>query len=1286
MSAEELLKAQVAAADQAALTKAFNAAKRDDVKGLMKAQKEGRTYEYMEKWIPPDVKRRLSEERKKAPKLRPRRVNRAGNRAPQKQAAKSGGRRNDGTSPVELSEASLLAFLANEKTGKLSPAQALARDSASQVSPYSMDGNTKKQQRTLVENKLPCQNRTNSKISSSKSSAKEAPMVRATPSLLNDRENIHPTSIRSGAKGNNATTSLSSTKTNLKPIRNEKNSITRDPLSSLKARRTDQNNRNVASTSNEWSGSKEVTETRTNLRKVDKSSPYLSSTPSNTKEAKAVDPTSVTDGDDGKYPSFIGGVKLRPVKSVKELSPVRSSGPKTSPQSFSQSTGASSIPGKDKKNVRCGAVSRSKNFEAVASPVKKKEIVSSPSISSPHLKTSVEEVEATVVPPLTSFEKKEVKSKNFEAVASLVKKKEIVSSPIISSLPLKTSVEEVEATVVPPLISSFEKKEVKSKNFEAVASPKKKEIVSSPSISSLPLKTSVEEVEATVVPPLTSFEKKEVKSKNFEAVASPVKKKEIVSSPSISSLPLKTSVEEVEATVVPPLTSFKKDSSASIEKSPIGDDGSKELEMAKYKTSIQDDTTPRVKLSPLTSTPLAQDHMPISSTKVKNTNELLENKLKVTEIIPGIEDSAAEEQLLTPLLQTKAEKDKTPSASTTLNISEPIEGLEVTECTTNMEENVVVTIDPKFTAAPLSMSENIDNTEIENKKEMRTTKLGRLSAFFGRLLRFGKQKKVPPSAERDEISNPSTNTNSSAAQDSSSQENDTVVETKCTTDIANTMEQTPSIEITTHNASGSLKSGKKRKKTAKRRKSTVDNESETASGVVPHTTETGSSSKSRKRMWLFGGKKAAKQSAKKRKVKLMCSEDIGSITATTELRDGEMTTTTNDEEDPSAIPFADAPHDASLHSKKKKKISVFNRSDKRRKVLKIREEGGSAGCCSTNENSTTATTDVTTSDIQLSSSKATITKAASSKLIGKQNDLKMKRGKGRENQSSVKPIAKKAVAPATNVPLPVDTAENTSSACIVFSSESTSAATTTLKSKKKRKMKQNVKKSSKIKKRTPTIQQLSSSKLASIAENALSKFLGEAKPKTITAQERIAREQAAFERTQQQHKAFLLLPPVGLLGLRHMKVASPQASVQKDSAMALNRQSFRRRVGIERRASKHHCITEMFCEVHVRMWYGHEDDASSSVWATQYAFLKLTEGVLWMGKAGAVMKEVALISKTCTFSHIQYVEDEDGKECVLVIIDDSGSCNGSKRYIQLCARTTEETNEFHQLLCLSNGC
>ncbi len=1184
MSAEELLKAQVAAADQAALTKAFNAAKRDDVKGLMKAQKEGRTYEYMEKWIPPDVKRRLSEERKKAPKLRPRRVNRAGNRAPQKQAAKSGGRRNDGTSPVELSEASLLAFLANEKTGKLSPAQALARDSASHVSPYSMDGNTKKQQRTLVENKLPCQNRTNSKISSSKSSAKEAPMVRATPSLLNDRENIHPTSIRSGTKGNNATTSLSSTKTNLKPIRNEKNSITRDPLSSLKARKTDQNNRNVASTSNEWSGSKEVTETRTNLRRVDKSSPYLSSTPSNTKEAKAVDPTSVTDGEDGKYPSFIGGVKLRPVKSVKELSPPRSSGPKTSPQSFSQSTGASSIPGKDKKNVRCGAVSRSKNFEAVASPVKKKEIVSSPSISSPHLKTSVEEVEATVVPPLTSFEKKEVKSKNFEAVASLVKKKEIVLSPIISSLPLKTS------------------------------------------------------------------------------------------------------VEEVEATVVPPLTSFKKDSSASIEKSPIGDDGSKELEMAKYKTSIQDDTTPRVKLSPLTSTPLAQDHMPISSTKVKNTNELLENKLKVTEIIPGIEDSAAEEQLLTPLLQTKAEKDKTPSVSTTLNISEPIEGLEVTECTTNMEENVVVTIDPKFTAAPLSMSENIDNTEIENKKEMRTTKLGRLSAFFGRLLRFGKQKKVPPSAERDEISNPSTNTNSSAAQDSSSQENDTVVETKCTTDIANTMEQTPSIEITTHNASGSLKSGKKRKKTAKRRKSTVDNESETASGVVPHTTETDSSSKSRKRMWLFGGKKAAKQSAKKRKVKFMCSEDIGSITATTELRDGEMTTTTNDEEDPSAIPFADTPHDASLHSKKKKKISVFNRSDKRRKVLKIREEGGSAGCCSTNENSTTATTDVTTSDIQLSSSKATITKAASSKLIGKQNDLKMKRGKGRENQSSVKPIAKKAVTPATNVPLPVDTAENTSSACIVLSSGSTSAATTTLKSKKKRKMKQNVKKSSKIKKRTSTIQQLSSSKLASIAENALSKFLGEAKPKTITAQERIAREQAAFERTQQQHKAFLLLPPVGLLGLRHMKVASPQASVQKDSAMALNRQSFRRRVGIERRASKHHCITEIFCEVHVRMWYGHEDDASSSVWATQYAFLKLTEGVLWMGKAGAVMKEVALISKTCTFSHIQYVEDEDGKECVLVIIDDSGSCNGSKRYIQLCARTTEETNEFHQLLCLSNGC
>ncbi len=1191
MSAEELLNAQVAAADQAALTKAFNAAKRDDVKGLLKAQKEGRTYEYMDKWIPSDVKKRLSEERKKAPKLRARRVNHAGKRAPQKQATKSGGRSNGGTSSIELSDASLSAFLANEKTGNLSRGQAVARDSASQISPCSMDSNTKKNKKTLVENKLPCQHIpsikanlvtttndiTNTKISSSKSSAKETPTVSSTPSSLNDRENIRPTSIRSGTKGNATTTSLSSLRANLKPIRDEKSSTTRDPLSSLKARSTHQNNRKVGGTASECSGSKEVTETLTRLRKVDKSSPYSSSTPSIIKGTGAADPKSVTDGENGKQQSFIGDVKLRPVKSRQELPPISSFGPKASPQSFSHSTGASSIPGDDKKNARCGAVSSAKNLQTMVSPVKKKVIVSSSIISPPPLKTSLGKVEANI-PPLSSFKKEEVRSKNFEAVVSPAKKKEVVSSSIISPPPLKTSLGKVEANV-------------------------------------------------------------------------------------------------------PPLSSFKKeDSGASIEELPIGEDVSKELEMAKYKTSIQDYVIPRVKLPPLTSTPLTQDFTTTSPMRVNNVNELLENKLKVTEIIPDIEDAAAAKPLLTPL-ETKAEKDRTPSASTPLDRSEPIEELEVTKYTTNIED-VVATIDPKSTAASLSSSENTEDAVVENNEEVGTTKLGRLSTFFGKLFRFGKKKKV--SSKHDEIRSPST-TNSSAAQESSSQEHDEFEETTCASDITTTVEQ-PSVEITAHYASGSLRSGKKIKKTAKRRKTTIADTDKpaTASGVAP-TTETGSSSKSLKRMWLFGSKKM-KKSTKRRKIKLSCSEEM-SVTATTDLRN-EPTSTTNDEEDPSATIFAaTAPHDKSLHSKKKK-IFIFGRSDKKPPKVKVssseEEKTWSTDCCASAKGKSTTTTTDATSVVQHSSSAASIAKTVPSKLNGKKNDLKMKRkrGDGGEKQSAVKPIAKKAVASATNVPLSIDTVDNTSSTCLILSSRPMSAAT--LKSKKKKKAKRNVKKSldSKL---TSTVQQLSSIKLASIAENALSKFMGEAKPKEITTQERISREQAAFERSQKQHQA-LRLPPAGLLGLRHMKIASPQASAQKDSAMALKKSSFRRRVGIERRASKHHCSTEMFCEVHVRMWYGHEDDAGSSVWATQYAFLKLTEGVLWMGKAGAVMKEVALISKTCTLSHIQYVEDEDGKECVLVIIDDSGSCNGYKRYIQLCASTNEETKGFHQLLYLSNRC
>ncbi len=1223
MSAEELLNAQVAAADQAALTKAFNAAKRDDVKGLLKAQKEGRTYEYMDKWIPRDVKKRLSEERKKAPKLRARRVNHAGKRVPQKQATKSGGHSNGGMSSIKLSGASLSAFLAKEKTGNLSRGQAVARDSASQMSPCSMDVNTKGTKKTLVENKLPCQqisnikanlvtttnDSTNTKISSSKSSAKETPTVSSTPSSLNNRENICPTSIQSGAKGNATTASLSSLRTNLKPIRDKKSSTTKDPLSSLKARSTHQNNRKVGGTSSEWSGSKEVTETLTRLRKVDKSSPYLSSTPSNIKGTGAADPTSVTDCENGKQQSFIGGVKLRPVKSRQELPPVRSFGPKASPQRFSHSTGASSIPGGDKKNVRCGALSSAKNVEAVVSPVKKKEIVSSSIISPPPLKTSLGKVEANVPPP--SLKKEEVRSKNVEAVVSPVKKKEVVSSSIISPPPLETSLGNIGANV-PPL----------------------------------------------------SF-KKEVRSKNLEAVVSPAKKKEVVSSSIISPPPLETSLGKIEANV-PPLSSFKKeDSGASIEESPIGNDVSKELEMAKYKTSTQDDVTPRVKLPPLTSTLLTQDHTTTSPMRVNN------------EIIPDIEDAAAAEPLLTPL-ETKAEKDRTLSASTPLNRSGPIEELEVTKYTINIED-VIATIDPKSTAASFSSSENTEDALVENNEEMGTTKLGRLSTFFGRLFRFGKKKKV--SSKHDEISSPST-TNSSAVQESSSQEHDEIEKTTCSTDITTTVEQ-PSVETTTHYASGSLKrslrAGKKMKKTAKRRKTTMANTDEP-------TTETDSSSKLLKRMWLFGGKKM-KKSTKRRKIKLSCSEEM-SVTATADLR-GEKTTTTNDEEDPTATTFAAAaPHEKSLHSKKKKHIFIFGKSDKKIRKVKVsnieEEKTWSTDCCaSAKEKSTTTTTDAT-SIVQHSSSAASITKTAPSKLNGKKNDLKMKRkrGDGGKKQSAVKPIAKKAVAQATNIPLSIDAADNTPSTCLVLSSGSMSAAT--LKPKKKKKTKRSVKKSldSKL---TSTVQQLSSIKLASIAENALSKFMGEAKPKKITTRERIAREQAAFERSQQHYQA-LRLPPAGLLGLRHMRIASPQISAQKDSAMALNKSSFRRRVGIERRVSKHHCNTEMFCEVHVRMWHGHEDDASSSVWATQYAFLKLTEGVLWMGKAGAVMKEVALISKTCTLSHIQYVEDEDGKECVLVIIDDLGSCNGYKRYIQLCASTNEETKEFHHLLCLSNGC
>ncbi len=1200
-TAEELLDAEVAAADQAALAKGFDDAKRNDVKGLLKAQGEGRIYEYMDKWIPRDVKRRLSEERKKAPKLHARRFNHAGKRAPLKRVTKNG-RRSNGICSVELSEASVSAFLAKKKAGGgLSRGQVVTRNSASQMAPRSTDGNTKK---ILEENKLPRQltssniqdnlvttanDNTDTKISSSRLSAQETATM-STPSFLNNTENICPTSIQSGTKGN-ATTSFSALRTNLKPIHGGRSS-TRDPLS-LRASSTNQNNVKVG-TSSEHLGSREAAETYMHLRKVDKSSPSLS-TPSSVRCTGASDPASFTDSENEKQKSFIGGVKLRPVRVRQELPTVRSLGPKASPQRFPvspeiattpaqiviafptssnpHSTGASSIPRDNNNNIRCDAASVEKFEVVVVSPVEKKG-----------------------------------------------KMKEAASSSIVLPPSSETSLEK--------------KGDVKKNVSSSIMSPPSSE---------------------------TSLEKK-------GAVA--------------------------------PLSSLKKEVSASTT-GPVGDDLSKELEMANDRTSIQDDVVPGMELPPsLTSTPLTQDHMTTSPIRANNTNDLLGHELKVTEYSPEIEDAAAAgvKPLLTPL-PTK-EEDRTPSASTPLSGSEPSHILGgMAKYTTNIE-GVVEAIDPKpTTAASLSSSENTDDAFIENSEETGTTKLGRLHTFFGRLFRSGKKKEL--SSKRRKINSPST-TNSSAAQEPSSQveqEHHDVEEATCATSLRatdiTTVEQPPtaSVASTTLNVSTSLirslRFGKKLKKMTKRKNTTTNVDVPTAApGVVP-TAETDSSSASLKRPLKLGGKKL-KKTTKRRKTKSSGSEEISSV-MTTDLLDGKATTN-NTEEDHSATTGATivaAAHYKSLPSKKKKAL-IFGR-DKNKKMKRMKTSvSNSEGeiwptdCCASSAKAKSSNnTECTTTDATSIESSSESTMRTGSGLNGKKKDVKMK-GKrdGGERQSAIKPTAKNAAS--ANGSLPTAAADNTSSTCLTLVANSKSASTTLKESrkKKKKKTKRNMKKKSSDSKLPSTVQQFSSISLASLAENALSKFMGEAKPKEITPQERVAREQAAFQRSQQQHEA-LRLPPAGLLGLRQMKLSSPQASVPKDSAMALDKYSFRRRLGIERKASKHHCSTEMFCEVKARMWYGHDEDGTgSSVWATQYAFLKLTEGVLWMGKAGAVMKEVALISKTCTLSHILYVEDEDGKGCVLVIIDDSGSCDGGRKRhtIQICASTDKETKELHQLL------
>ncbi len=1257
-TAEELLNAEMASADQAALTKAFNDAKRNDVKGLLKAQGEGRIYEYMDKWIPRDVKRRLSEERKKAPKLHTRRFNHAGKRAPLKRVTKNGSR-NNGT--VELSDACLSAFLAKEKAGGggLSRGQVVTKQLAPQMAPRSSDGNTKK---ILEENKLLSQltssniqdnlvtsnDNTNTKISSSRlSAAQETATTISTPSLLNNRENICPTSIQSEIKSNNATTSFKALRTNLKPIHGGK-SNTRDPLS-LRASSTNQNNMKVGTSTGHVGNRGAAAETRVHLQKVDKSSPSLS-TSFNVRCTGSSDPAYFTDSENGKQKSHIGGVQLRPVRPRQELpTTIRSLGPKASPQRFPVSpeiattpapivaslstssnshntTGACSIPRDDDNNaIRCDTVNVEKKFEAV------------------------------------------------------------VVSPV----------------------------ENKEKMKEAVPN----------SITSPPSETNNPE-----------------KKGNMKENAS----SSIMSSPQSSE---KTNLETIGA-VAPPPSSLKKEVSISTTGS-FCDGLSKELEVAKHRTtSIQDDTVLRVEILPppsFTLTPVTQDHMTTSAIRANNTSDhLFGHELnKVTEYSSEIEDVVVVAAGMKSL--PTIEEDRTPTSSTP-----PLSGSDepsrvlggVTKYTTNIED-VVKAIDPKpSTAASLSSSsENTESAFIEYSEETgSTTKLGRLHAFFGNLFPFRKKKES--SSKRGEMSSslPSiTNSSAAAAQDPSSQVEQEHHELEggatcaatslgATEDITTTTveEQQPSTasvasSTTTVNVSTSLKRsfrfGKKLKKMTKRRKKTMTNAAADVSaavpGVIPTTGEFDSSSVSlKKRLAPFGRNKPKKRTKRCKTTK----SDIGSSVTTTDIPDGKITTTTNNtEEDHSVatagadgttttIPAPAAAHEKCVSSKKNRTLILCR--DKKMKRMKTSLSNSekdttwptdcpvtSAKAKSSNTTTKCITTTDTTSIGSLSASSAR--KATESGLNGKK--MKGKQRDGTERLSAMKSTAKNAAS--SNGSLPTAAADNnTPSTCSPMTVANAKPTTTLKGSRKKNKTKQNMikKKSSpgdnNSSKRPYTIQQLSSINLASLAENALSKFMGEAKPKEITPQQRVAREQAAFERSQQQYKA-LRLPPAGLLGLRQMKLSSSHASVPKDSGMALDKSSFRRRLGIERKvSSKHHCNTEMFCEVQARMWHGHDKyDTGSSVWATQYIFLKLTEGVLWMGKAGAVMKEVALISKTCSnLSDIQYVEDdEDGKKgYVLVTIDDSGSCNGGrrKRYIQLCARTDKETKELHQLLSLSNGC
>ncbi len=1195
MTAEELLDAEVAAADQAALTKAFNDAKRNDVKGLLKAQREGRTYEYMDKWIPSDVKRRLSEERKKAPKLHARRFNHAGKRVPQKRTTKNGGHSN-GMSSIELSEASLSAFLAKEKTGSLSRGRAVTRDSATPKPPRSTGDNTRNV--VLEENKKPRQlisniqdnlrtttkdNTDTKKVSSSKSSAKETATMSPTTSVLkNNRENISPTtSITSGTK-EKTTTSYGAMRANLKPIHGER-STNRDPLIRASSNNTDQKNVKVG-TSSVQPGNRVAAETRVNLCKVDKSSTSLSIS-SSIKCTEAAEPKNSIDSENRKHQSFIGGVKLRPVKARQELPPVRKLGPKVSSQSFSVSP----------------------------------EIATAPAQS--------------VVTTATSSSSK------------------CLGTGAASSIPEDNNNARCDAAEV-------------VKEFEAANSP---------------------------------VEKKE-------------EMKEIVSSPTMPRQSSETTRLKKIGAVVPP-SSVKKEVSVSIAGPKAGGDVSGELEMAKYKTSIQDGVVAqRVELPPLTSmTPsLTQDHIAKKSPLKANNSarELLDHKLRVTEYSPEIQDTVAAAEMKPPLLTPlpAKEEDGIPSTSNTLLTgSEPSEELGVTEYTSNIKD-VFTEINPEPNIASLSIGEKAEDCAfVENSEETSTTttKPGRVRTFFGKLLSpFRTKEKL---SKYDEISNPSTfPTNYSAAQESLTQ-----VEQEEHHEIE---EEEPISTMNFRTATDTTITTVEEEPPEEEEDKVFNADPPTA----PVTSTTHYASKSLKRPFRFG-KRLKKIAKRRKKTKSLSSdnEDISNSSVTsTDLLPDNGKITTNVEEDPStgSTSFGTMAAHHKSSSKKKKAFNIFGRNkNKRMKITTMSNVGGDEICLSPigssasaeeKPNSTT-TIDTPPSIAQRSTSASTKTMASALELNGKKKRMNgVMKGKQHGDESQLvinNPTAKKAAVMAVgNVSSSKAASDHTTSNH--FSTSVGDSKNATVISRKDKKTKRNAKnakeknkknkKSSNSSRLASTVQQLSSINLAGIAENALSKFMGEAKPKEVTTQDRIAREQAAFERSKQQQYEALRLPPAGLLGLRHMKVASPQASTHKDSAMALNKSSFRRRVGIERRASKHQCNTEMFCEVSARIWCGHEYDACSSVSSTQYAFLKLTEGILWMGKAGAVMKEVALISKTCTLSTIQHIENEGGKECVLIIINDPGcgSLNENKRYIQLCASTNEETKDFYQLLSLSNGC